>query len=427
MSFTIDQPPDGEIFLYVRDGGSDSNPGTLALPLASPTEAVRRLKFDPTTRSRQVIEMTGLTWTSADTQRWVIPCSGTLGYAPGRPNDGVNGVTDYFDGPVEFRADPTLVTTITVDAGSTYDTIGEVQVINVVETLTPDAHKGQFLVAAPAENAVILSNTANTITCISVYDIRGYATIPIYTLSCVLDAHIDICGAGQVVFEGIQFANHLLMKDNYQFTFDRCIFDQYCWMLTSGYNWWFDCYWSPTSGFYTDGGGFQIVGAVFDGGTVAGHGSGGVGVAGFDTCLFDGCGPIGAGNFENVYAPEIVNSTIWNGTGYGVQKQAGSSMKLKNVRIENCALGGVLCDTGGGPLQFQSVVGVNAGPYGVTMQNGSQLKCGAGNTVSGATGDILLGKKPVTWVTVDALPVGNGVTDTDQVEADQHLCRVYAI
>lgn len=406
--------------LYLRNTGNDANPGTLELPLATPEEAVRRFQLpDPLGRGHKVVECTGYTVSNTDPLRMDFPrAAHKYEFDFSRPGGADNGREDIWDIPIEFRADPILVTTVPV-TGVTIDTATGLATINVSSALVPNALVGNFVWKGLFEQGVIESNTVNSIT-VAGYTTDYSGTLKIYKQSCTIDRPISFSSEALLLFNGIKFGPEFHVFADRWLLFSRCYFDDTdLGFFAEGRVFVVDCY--QIGGYFrSDGAGYNVIGCVFDNVTFGGHGTGGSGLADFEYCIANGCTPMGQGNHESATGIEITRMLIKNAQSYGIHRQSPYGSRTTKVRIENAATGGVLIDCAGGFHKFSEVVGTNGG-FGVTMKNGVQALDQGNNSITGASGDISLGGTTTTWATLAALASGQSIND--MASAFPHFCR----
>ena len=425
MSFSIaHQAPAGDNVLYVRNAGNDLNAGTLASPLATISEALRRFKENPVGAHRPVVDLTGYTITSADEAFWRLP-SGPWKYAVDftRPGGLDNGKEDAFDVGIEFRADPTHVLDINI-ASTTLDPDTQLPVLNVSDTLVPNAHVGQFVWQGLAVQGEVLSNTASTIT-ISSYTTSWSGAAALYEQSCVIDQPVNILFDTYALFNGIKFtgANKLWLFGSNWSIFSRCHFSGVDVLLhTGGYHQFFDSY--HTGGnFRSDGAAYTVWSACFDNVSLGGHGSGGFGIADWSACRINNCTPVGEGNHESATPVELTGCHITNAKTVGVHRQSPYASRLSSVKIDNSAGDAISISAAGGYHKMNKVTGTGNGGVGLRLRFGAQCQDQGENTVTGTGGDVVVGADTTTWAAVDALTSGQCIHDG--AATYPHFCRIF--
>ncbi len=414
--------------IYVRNSGSDDNPGTLALPLATLPVAFSKLSDDRGGYARQVIDVTGYTNVTADILYASFPASSRR-FELVTDRDTSDGKQDFWDMPIEIVAEPVLVQNVTVTGESADATTG-LPTINVSDTLVVDAHVGQMFLESRTRRGVIHSNTVNTLVIASWSN--GFAVgegSGIYTQSCTLDfgdPTKSFCGIwitvnSGVVFNGIKFEN--TQSGNCSFGivpkskayFNMCHFTGVNLEPGTLTNFWY-CYFQTKSAFLE--GPYDFSACVFQDVPMDGHGGCGLGQNAMKWCIFDGCGAIGSGNWESEIDIEINDCHIKNGTSHGILRGSSIAAKVGSTLIEDCALDAVNITAGGGVLKMQNVVGSGNGGAGLRLTNGAQCLDQGGNSVTGTDGEVIVGGN-VASLWADATP------RTDVGAADPQFCRIY--
>ncbi len=417
MSFPISsQKAAGTHTLYVRNSGDDANPGTLAAPLATLDESVARMVDDPVDRLRQVVDCQGFIDNTAADLRLDLPHSSfKYEFELARAGGLDDGKEDIWDLPIEFRADPTLVTTVTVTSVDT-DTVTELVTINVSDTLTPGALVGKFVWKGLFAQSVIQANTTSQlIVSGNTDDYSG--SLEIYEQSCQINRPIHITSSAVVGFNGILFNNQVFLRGKQRLIFSRCYFDSASLAQYIGLNFFLSCYHTGGS-FRSDGAGYLVSGSVLQGVELQGRGTGGKGTAAIAFSVLDDCTPVGAGDFESATTLDISNALITNARTHGIHRLGPYNSTANRVRINDSADDAVLIDTGGGHHKMNRVVGTGNGGVGLRLQNGAQCLDEGNNTVTGTGGDIIIGGSAAsTWVT--ATP------RTDVGEAAPQFCRLF--
>lgn len=423
--------------IYVRNTGDNDNPGTLASPVGTLRQAISMLSADPSGYARQVVELTGYTEVSNDTLYASLPASSRrfeLDFT--RAAEASDGSLDYWDVPVEFIAEPTLVQLTTI-ASIALDAVTNLPTVTVNEVLVPNAHVGQIFWAAWNRRGIIASNTASELVIASWSTaFENGAGVGIYEQSCSLDfgdPTKSFCGTwltanSFVVFNGIKFGNTQsgnasfgIVPKDYVY-FNMCHFAGFDiepgTLVTSWY-----CYYHTANIFLE--GPFDFQGCVFNGIGTDGHGSGGLGRNAVKYCIFDGCGPIGAGNWESEIDVEVNNSLIINGTSHGILRGSAIAAKVGNCRIDDCAGDAIHVASGGGLVKVDGVVGGGNAGYGLQLTYGGSALDQNGNTVTGDLGDIKLpGLPTATWADTPISDINTSNTGGCKIEGGTSVSTV---
>jgi hypothetical protein len=446
---------DSQIEIFVRNTGNDNNDGLTEATAVKTLERVHDLlPRGDLGKTQYMINMTG--YTAVPTEVDGTWTSGKLSWGPHRAFDGRNqdftihsdGRQTYFNLPLIFFAAPTLVLAITPTSSSTTTTVAN-QTTNIVEitvdeTLTPDAHVGQFVYDSDGLVVYgrITANGTNTISISHTDDSFPWTSVDgIYTESCDLsygDANLSNLTVSSwemgcnVLFSGIKFghlttgSSSLSMKLHTvtEAFFILCEFDGLHIMDCTAPEPYFDgCHF--TGQFALDASGVTCQASFFNGTDMLGHGDGGSGKVEYQNgCVFDGCSAIGGGNHEQTLGLEMKNCHILNGTGQGILLDSPARVTINSTYIENCASDAIRANVGGCYARIQDVHGSGNGGYGLYLGNGHQALLtavgGSFPSVSGTSGEIRLGSKDVTWAS------GVPQTDADNVDSDLiEFCRIF--
>lgn len=329
----------------------------------------------------------------------------------------------------QLRAAPTaVVTPIGITGSSTQATTG-LYTINVSNVLVPGAHVGQMLLGSGlVEWARIIDNTANTIFVATTTDPSTWtAPVGVYTEGATIEA-----GDAGNFFEG---ATYLIALCDWSFTniaftsnggakyvaleiiahapiyFTQCSFDGIYLRGGSGYVT-LDC-----CDFYSSGGG-GAQGYNHDGSSVIVrqstfrdleflcHGSSDSGNNSFYQCAFSGGTlPFGGGNVESCFTFDV-NQCFFDGFVADAIHALFGNSRIRNTRIENTTGDAIQAENC--LLTATNVDGSTGNTaYGIRILNGAQVNVDAGTSVTGASGDILLGDAgAVAYAAVPAVDLG---------------------
>lgn len=329
----------------------------------------------------------------------------------------------------QLRATPTaVVTPIGITGSSTQATTG-LYTINVSNVLVAGAHAGQMLLGAGlAEWARIIDNGVGSITVATTTNPSTWtAPVGIYTEGATIsagDAANFFEGATYLValcdwaFTGIAFTSNAGAKfaaleviANAPIYFTQCSFDGLYMRGGPGYVTFDAC------DFYSSGGG-GAQGYNHDGSTVIVrqstfrdleflcHGSSDSGNNSFIQCGFiDGLLPFGGGNVESQFSFSM-NQCFFDGFASDAIHALFGNSRIQNTRIENTT--GDAIQTENCLLTVTNVDGTTGNTaYGIRILNGAQVNVDAGTSVTGASGDILLGDAgAIAYAAVPAVDLG---------------------
>lgn len=331
----------------------------------------------------------------------------------------------------QIRSSPMVVIDpITISGGSAQATTG-LRIVNVTNVLVAGAHVGQMLLGSGlAEWARIIDNTVNTITIATTTDPAGWTgPVGIYTEGATIeygDAANFFEGATYLValcdwaFTGIAFTSNAGAKyaafeviANAPVYFTQCSFDGIYLRGGPGYAT-FDC-----CDFYSSGGG-GAQGYNHDGSSVIVrqstfrdleflcHGSSDSGNNSFIQCGFaGGLLPFGGGNVESRFSFGM-NQCYFDGfTNDAIHVLFGNT-RIQNTLIENTTGDAIQVENSSVKLRLDNVDGSTGNSaYGIRILNGAQVDVDAATSVTGASGDILLGDAgAITYAAVPAVDLG---------------------
>lgn len=380
---------------------------------------------------------------AAEGKSWILDLTGTFTIADtlnigGTMLAGLNYDLDLAaTGPSNFisksscqlRATPTaVVTPITITLSTPQATTG-LYTITVTNVLVAGAHVGQMLLGSGlAEWARIIDNGVGTITVTTATDPATWtADIGIYTEGATIAA-----GDAANFFEG---ATYLIGLCDWAFTniaftsnggskyvaleiiahaplyFTQCSFDGIYLRGGAGYVT-FDCcdFYSSggagSQGYNHDGSSVIIRQSTFRDLEFLCHGSSDSGNNSYIQCGFaGGTLPFGGGNVESRFTFDV-NQCYFDGFAADAIHALFGNCRVRNTLIEN---------TTGDAIQAENclltVTNVDGSTgntaYGIRILNGAQVNVDAGTSVTGASGDILLGDAgAVAYAAVPAVDLG---------------------
>lgn len=419
-------PAPGDRIIYARDGGN--GPGTFDDPCGNLDDVLAALELFGSGRRRQIVDCTGFNPTEAD-HRTIAPAvygADASLYAPLPPGGPDQRI---LHAALEWYAALALVQSLTITGETRDPVLDGIQVVDVSETLVPNAHVGQFVCSgfsAGAEYGVITGNTANQITIQS----PSGGTIPAGPLAGIYDAGSTwtigdpgdffnqplIYHAGcNTKFTGIRFAKGNsqpclgVVGPGFRTHFQACRFDQFS--ASSGAITDMDCchLWG---GMIFDGAGV-IRSSFVDGGEFLSH----VSDLGFRDCTVRGVQYFGAGDTTSSAKLSLKKMLIEDSPEDGVNFFGPGAQHLQVAVIRNCAGSAIVKNGGGSPLIMQSVSGGGNGHYGLSLRNGAQALVQPGCAVTGSQGDIRVGGAGAK--TYAELPAHDGAS------ADPEFCRAY--
>lgn len=406
-------PTPTQVTYYVREDGDDNNDG---LSERNAFYSWDRLCQEIRTNTQnliQRIDITGKTITLDDGQL-LFPLVNN-GYNPNINLNGAPGPKNYFlDRPMQLVAEPELVQSITVSNNAVDGTTKHVT-LTVDETLTPDAHVGQFVIGAGIyEHGTIVTNDANTIliACdektftgpVGIYkpgaEVIGGDPSNFYMRAAQLitgntgwfisgikfsstedskSTGLDVFGPGSIAFQQCQFTGLRVegVATGHSPTFDACyIFEQ-------GGN----------------GASFTLRGC-HNSGVLFRHSlvhncnieweTPWVFVFG---CWFEACDdPVGRQHGAGVFL-EFQKFQINNAPGVGLRSRWRGRTTATQGRINNS--GSHAVELLGGTVHSINVEGTGNGGFGISVRHGAQCDVGS-STVTGSSGDIELGAAGAT-------------------------------
>lgn len=379
---------------------------------------------------------------AAEGKRWILDLTGTFTIADtlnigGTMLAGLNydldagGVApDSFisRASCQLRAAPTaVVTPIGITGSSTQATTG-LYTINVSNVLVPGAHVGQMLLGSGlVQWARIIDNTANTIFVATTTNPSTWtAPVAIYTEGATIeagDAANFFEGATYLIalcdwaFTGIAFTSNgaakyaaLEVTANAPVYFTQCSFDGIYLRGGPGYVS-FDCcdfYSSGAQSYNHEGTTGIFRQSTFRDLEFLCHGSSDSGHLTYSQCGFaGGILPFGGGNVESRFSFSM-NQCYFDGfTNDAIHVLFGNT-RIQNTLIENTTGDAIQVENSSVKLRLDNVDGSTGNSaYGIRILNGAQVDVDAATSVTGASGDILLGDAgAIAYAAVPAVDLG---------------------
>lgn len=429
--------------IYLRNGGDDEADGSsIANAVATPVKAIKLLHHGNSDHLRQYIEATGFTGSFESNagqfvDGYTLPSGGNRGAnETTRPGAFDNGKVDVFTAPVEFYADPTLVLAITASSWAA-DADNGLQTLTVTETLTPNAHVGEYVSYGNFDRLPIKSNTANEIVlACSGKNYTGAAGI--YTQGCTiaLNTYLLLRCPATTIFNGIKFtgSSWLEVYPKDQVLFSMCNFENAgdVQFLGAGRGIVLNgCYVDGPSAMPFEGTYHELQNVIFLNSAIRAHGSGGAGRNTLTDAILDGCEPYGTGNHESAQDIEVNNVLVENATSYGIHVRSPYNSNLNSVKVNGSALDGVLLSNAGGFASVNVLSGTSNGGVGLKTENGARVKLTGTNDITGTGGDVDVEGNVRTWAYATGdflnpsnLPMGNSLT-WEPATADLHGPYIY--
>lgn len=403
---------DASAIRYLRPGGDNANDGTTpATAWAGDASGLKKaLEWQAvvSTNRSQIIDLTGCSITLAEQLNLG---TGSLGGASTRYDFAETGPNNFLSREIcQLRSELTqVVSPITITGVTPDGTSGLYTTVNVANALTPNAHRGQFLVGSGyLEYAAIQSNGAGTLSLCTTVDPQTWtAPIGIYDTGATITAGDDadpfsnatvlqaLCGWS---LSGIHFASTANAKataldlqgpgpyvamqlchvdglgigeGSAYALIDACFLDGNAaanalgingmsYILRSSYLYQLDNIFHASST-YSD-----LIDCIVEGGTAWG---GGVSLSRF--------------NFN------AQNCNFLSNTTGGVQIKAGPSAMSNCVCSNNTGAGVTVTD--GAHAVLSNVDGTGNSTYGIALTNGAFARVLNGCAVTGTSGNVLLG------------------------------------
>lgn len=409
------EPPTTQI-VYLRTGG-DGDGSSPNNAFGSMEDILAALPLRPRVAGQKVrVDCTGFDWT-VDEHR-DIP---SFEYGDSTDLDVTGNAYDFNRFGLEFFAEPQLAQSITINSVTPDAKLTGLLTLDVAEVLVPNAHVDQMIYgSALAQYGVVISNTANQVV-VQTYSGGAFtAPVGLYDVGSTWDVgdagnffdtklcQIALCSLSMV---GIRIVQNFRIHPSSNVSLVGCVLEDFSLGPGVGYLTADACVFRGK--LFIDAVGHEIRSSSVHDLDFLSHGMD-YQAAMFQDCVLDTVTDFGAGASLSSYVVDVNRLLIRNAPGNGITLRGADVSRVRNSTIKDCGGSGISAENGN--IQVNNVDGNGNADYGIELSGGAQAAISGGTSVTGASGDVLIGG-------LAAATAYAGLPLTDMLAALPQFCR----